>query len=120
MLLQILRLKVSPSRFKSGPRYDVTLGKWFTMGMRSSVSQTFVSNVLVTLARLIALPILVNSCLTEFEAAPVPLISRVRGVRVEQIRAQVDREKYIAISSLQGVASLSSSINSSYLVFDSK
>ena len=86
----------------------------------TSVCQNFVSNVLLILARIIALPILVNSCLTEFEAAPVPLISRVRGARVEQIRAPVDREKYIAISSLQGVDVLISTIKSSYVAFEPK
>ena len=78
------------------------------------------SQIIVVSVLLMLLPILVNNCLTEFKAAPVPLISRVRGVRVEQIRAQVDREKYIAIKSLQGVASLFSSINSLYVVFDPK
>ena len=90
------------------------------MVVRSKVCQTSVSNVLVIPPQFIGRHILVSIFLTDLAEAPVPLISRVRGVRVEQIRAQVDREKYIAISSLQGVAILFSSINSSYVVFEPK
>ena len=56
--------------------------------------------------------------LTKVDAGPDPLSSRVRGVRVEQIRGQVEREKYIAAKSLQEIAVLPSFINPSYVDFE--
>jgi hypothetical protein len=47
-----------------------------------------------------------RSCLTELKATPVPLNSKMRGVRVEHNRAQVDREKYITVRILQDTPSL--------------
>ena len=48
----------------------------------------------------------VRNCLAAPNVSPVPLSRRVRGVSVEQISAQVDREKYIAVKSLKDTAVL--------------
>jgi hypothetical protein len=50
--------------------------------------------------------VLDTSSLTELKATPVPLNSRMRGVRVEHNRAQVDRAKYITVRTLQDTPSL--------------